>query len=52
LTGDASECIRPGMLTPQDARRLNGEYVTHYNVRLHSTIGFVAPHEMLACRQL
>ena len=48
-----SECIRPGTpLTPEDARRLIGDYVDHYNtVRLHSAIGFVAPADLLAGRQ-
>jgi putative transposase len=47
------ECIRPGTpLTPEDARRLIGGYVNHYNtVRLHSAIGFVTPADMLAGRQ-
>jgi transposase InsO family protein len=48
-----SECIRPGTpLSPEDARRLIQQYVDHYNqVRLHSAIGFVTPHDMLAGRQ-
>ena len=48
-----SECIRPGVpLTIEDARRLIGSYVEHYNtVRLHSAIGFVTPADMLAGRQ-
>ena len=48
------ECIRPGTpLTPEDARRLIGKYVDHYNnVRLHSAIGFVAPADLLAGRQI
>ena len=48
-----SECIRPGTpLSPEDARRLIQQYVDHYNqVRLHSAIGFVTPHHMLAGRQ-
>ncbi|MGA7794568.1 MAG: DDE-type integrase/transposase/recombinase [Candidatus Acidiferrales bacterium] len=48
-----SECIRPGTpLSPEDARRLIRQYVDHYNqVRLHSAIGFVTPHDMLAGRQ-
>jgi putative transposase len=48
-----SECIRPGTpLSPVDARRLIQQYVDHYNqVRLHSAIGFVTPHDMLAGRQ-
>jgi transposase InsO family protein len=47
------ECIRPGTpLSAEDARRLIGQYVDHYNtVRLHSAIGFVAPADMLAGRQ-
>ena len=47
------ECIRPGTpLSPEDARRLIGQYVDHYNtVRLHSAIGYVTPAEMLAGRQ-
>ena len=48
-----TECIRPGTpLTPDDARRLIGGYVEHYNtVRLHSAIGYVTPADMLAGRQ-
>lgn len=48
-----SECIRSGVpLTIEDARRLIGSYVEHYNtVRLHSAIGFVTPQDMLAGRQ-
>jgi putative transposase len=48
-----SECIRPGTpLTKEDARRLIQTYVDHYNaVRLHSAIGYVTPHDMLAGRQ-
>jgi len=48
-----SECIRPGTpLSPEDARRLIQQYVDHYNqVRLHSALGFVTPHDMLAGRQ-
>ena len=48
-----SECIRPGVpLTPEDARRLIGSYVGHYNTaRLHSAIGYVTPADMLAGRQ-
>lgn len=47
------ECIRPGTpLSPEDARRLIGRYVDHYNtVRLHSAIGYVTPQDMLAGRQ-
>ena len=48
-----SECIRPGTpLTREDALRLIQTYVDHYNtVRLHSAIGYVTPHDMLAGRQ-
>jgi putative transposase len=48
-----SECIRPGTpLTREDAVRLIQTYVHHYNtVRLHSAIGYVTPHDMLAGRQ-
>jgi putative transposase len=47
-----SECIRPlTPLTREDAQRLIQTYVDHYNtVRLHSAIGYVAPHDMLAGR--
>jgi transposase InsO family protein len=49
-----TECIRPGTpLTREDAARLIQTYVDHYNaVRLHSAIGYVAPHDMLAGRQV
>ena len=48
-----NECIRPGVpLTLDDARRLIGGYVEHYNgVRLHSAIGYVTPADMLADRR-
>jgi putative transposase len=48
-----SECIRPGTpLTREDALRLIHTYVHHYNtIRLHSAIGYVTPHDMLAGRQ-
>ena len=47
-----SECIRPGVpLSLEEARRLVGEYVAHYNtVRLHSAIGYVAPADKLEGR--
>lgn len=47
------ECIRPGVpLALEDARRLIGRYVEHYNtVRLHSAIGYVTPQDMLAGRR-
>jgi putative transposase len=48
-----SECTRPGTpLTREDAARLIQTYVDHYNaVRLHSAVGYVTPHDMLAGRQ-
>jgi putative transposase len=47
------ECIRVKTpLSLDDARRLVAEYVEHYNtVRLHSSIGFVAPVEKLTGRE-
>ena len=44
-----SECIRPQVpLSLDDARRLVGRFVTHYNtVRLHSAIGYVTPADKL-----
>ena len=47
------ECIRPKTpLSLEDARRVIGEFVTHYNtVRLHSSIGYVTPQDMLDGRQ-
>src|SRR5262249_531720 len=47
------ECIRPGTpLSLDDARRLVGEYVDHYNnVRLNSATGYITPKDMLAGRQ-
>jgi transposase InsO family protein len=46
------ECIRPKTpLFLDDARRLVAEYVTHYNtVRLHSSIGYIAPADKLTGR--
>ena len=46
------ECIRPKTpLSLDDAKRLVGEYVDHYNhVRLHSAIGYIAPADKLAGR--
>jgi len=39
-------------LSLEDARRLVGNYVTHYNaVRLHSSIGYVAPKDKLEGRE-
>ncbi len=48
-----SECIRPlTPITQQDAERLIGKYVDHYNnERLHSAIGYVTPMDMMAGRQ-
>lgn len=47
------ECIRPGTpLTAEDAKRLIGRYVDHYNTeRLHSAIGYVTPEDMIEGRQ-
>jgi transposase InsO family protein len=46
------ECIRPGTpLTLEDARRIVGKFVEHYNtVRLHSAIGYVTPKDKLEGR--
>lgn len=46
------EGIRPGTpLNLEDARRLVGRYVEHYNdVRLHSAIGYVTPRDRLEGR--
>ena len=46
------ECIRPKTpLSVDDARRVVGVYVTHYNeVRLHSAIGYITPLDKLAGR--
>lgn len=46
------ECIRPGTpLSVQDARRIVGQFVAHYNtVRLHSAIGYVTPQDKLEGR--
>lgn len=48
------ECIRPGVpLSLDDARNLVEKYIDHYNtVRLHSAIGYVAPADKLAGRDL
>jgi transposase InsO family protein len=47
------ECIRPKTpLSLQDAMRIVGQYVEHYNeVRLHSAIGYVAPLVKLEGRE-
>ena len=48
-----SECIRPGVpLSPDDAERLITQYVAVYNEqRLHSSLGYVTPKDMLEGRQ-
>lgn len=48
-----SECIRPGVpLSLGDAERLITQYVQVYNEqRLHSSIGYVTPKDMLEGRQ-
>ncbi len=47
------ECIRPGTpLSLDDARRIVGQYVEHYNnERLHSAIGYVTPKDKLDGRE-
>jgi hypothetical protein len=47
------ECIRPKTpLSLEDARRLVGEYVAHYNnERLHSAIGYVTPNDKLNSKE-
>jgi hypothetical protein len=46
------DCLRPHVpLSCDDARRLVGQFVEHYNrVRLHSALGYVAPADYLAGR--
>ncbi len=48
-----SECIRPKTpLSLDDAKRLVSEFVEHYNaVRLHSSIGYIAPADKLNGRE-
>jgi len=48
-----SECIRPGVpLSLKDAKRLVVQYVQVYNEqRLHSSIGYITPKDMLEGRQ-
>lgn len=48
------QAIRPKTpLTLEDARRIVGEFVEHYNhVRLHSALGYVTPQDRLAGRHL
>jgi putative transposase len=47
------ESIRPNLpLNLEDARRIVGEFVLHYNnIRLHSAIGYIAPQDKLAGRE-
>ncbi|MGA3327181.1 MAG: integrase core domain-containing protein [Terriglobia bacterium] len=49
-----SECVRPEVpLSIDDARRLVGRYLDHYNrIRLHSAIGYVAPLAELEGREV
>jgi len=46
------ECLRPQTpLTLEDARRVVARFVAFYNqVRLHSAIGYITPHDMLEGR--
>jgi putative transposase len=48
-----SECIRPRTpLSLEDAKRVVSEFVKHYNaVRLHSSIGYIAPMDKLNGRE-
>ena len=48
-----SECIRPGVpLSLDDAERLIAQYVEVYNgQRLHSSLGYITPQDMLEGRQ-
>ncbi|QBG49291.1 IS3 family transposase [Verrucomicrobia bacterium S94] len=48
-----TECIRPRSAETQDeARRNIDEYVTYYNtIRLHSSLGFITPGQMLDGKQ-
>jgi putative transposase len=45
-----SDCVRPKTpLTMEDAKRIVHQFVDEYNrVRLHSAIGTITPHDMLA----
>ena len=48
-----TECIRPSTpLSLEDAQKAVGEYVDRYNnVRLHSSIGYIAPADKLAGKE-
>ena len=48
-----SDCIRPGSpLSLEDARRIIGQFVEHYNcVRLHSAIAYITPYDKLHGRE-
>jgi transposase InsO family protein len=48
------ECIRPGVpLSLSDAKRIVTKFVEHYNmVRLHSSLGYVAPEARLNGRHM
>lgn len=48
-----SDCLRPGTpLSLEDARRIVGRFVGHYNnARLHSALGYIAPRDKLAGRE-
>jgi transposase InsO family protein len=49
-----ADCLRLGCpLSVQDAQRLVGRFVAHYNtVRLHSAIGYITPADRFAARHL
>ena len=46
------QAIRPKTpLTLEDAKRITATFIDHYNqVRLHSALGYIAPHDRLANR--
>lgn len=48
-----ADCLRPQTpLSLEDARRVIGKWVAHYNtVRLHSAIGYIAPADKLAGKE-
>jgi transposase InsO family protein len=49
-----TEAVRPKTpLNMEDARRVVGDFVAHYNTRrLHSAIGYVTPHDRLTGRHI